>query len=64
MSRDPIVEQTRQLRADYAARHGNDPAAIFADIRRREALAAQPAVTCPPRPARFRPATASVRAGA
>lgn len=62
MNRDPIVEETRKLRLDYASRHGNDPDAIFADIHRRESQAAQRTVICPPRPARFRPSPAKVHA--
>ncbi len=62
MNRDPIVEETRRLRSDYARRHGNDPDAIFADIRRRESRATQLAVSCPPHPARCRPSPAESHA--
>ena len=32
MKRDPIVEEIRKLREEYAARFDNDPNAIFEDI--------------------------------
>ena len=47
---DPIVEDVRRVRADLAARHGNDVAAI---IRHAQALARtldRPCVRYPPRP--------------
>ena len=47
---DPIVEEVRRVRAELAARHGNDVAAI---IRHAQALARtldRPCVRYPPRP--------------
>ena len=47
---DPIVEEVRRVRAELAARHGNDVAAI---IRHAQALArtlGRPCVRYPPRP--------------
>ena len=35
MNRDPIVEETRKLREEYAQKLDNDPDAIFEDIKRR-----------------------------
>lgn len=61
MDRDPIVEETRKLRAEYARRHGNDPEAIFADIRDREARAKERAVSNPPRRPRLRPSPTTLQ---
>ena len=33
---DPIVEEVRRIRAEIAARNGNDLRRIFQDARRRE----------------------------
>ena len=33
---DPIVEEVRRIRAEIAARNGNDLRRIFEDARRRE----------------------------
>lgn len=49
MWQDPIVEETRQLRKRYADRFGNDPDAIFADIRKRQEESGRNVVMLPPR---------------
>ena len=49
MSRDPIVEETRKLREEYAAKFNNDPDAIFEDIRRRQREGGRELVNLPPR---------------
>ena len=45
MWHDPIVEETRRLRRQYAERFGNDPDAIFADIRKRQKESGRKLVT-------------------
>ena len=49
MKRDPIVEEIRKLREEYAARFDNDPNAIFEDIKRRQAEGGKELVKLPPR---------------
>lgn len=36
MNRDPIVEEVRRVRAEYAKEHGYDLKRIFADLRARQ----------------------------
>ena len=52
MWRDPIVEEIRQLRHQYAARFGHDLKAICQDLRERQKKGGRKTVTLPPRPAR------------
>jgi len=52
MWRDPIVEQIRQLRQQYAARFHHDLTAICQDLRERQTVGNRKVVTLPPRPAR------------
>jgi hypothetical protein len=52
MWRDPIVEEIRQLRLQYAARFGHDLKAICQDLRERQKKSGRKVVTLPPRPAR------------
>jgi len=37
MWKDPIVEETRKLREQYASKHNHDIDAIFEDIQQRQA---------------------------
>ncbi len=52
--RDPIVEETRRLRDQYAAKFNYDLDLIFEDIRRRQAESGKEYVTLPPRKPRQR----------
>jgi hypothetical protein len=38
MYKDPIIEEVWRLKEEYAQKHGNNAAKIFADLRRREKL--------------------------
>lgn len=58
MDRDPIVEETRKHREEYAEKFNNDPAAIFADIKRRQLAAGKTLTRLPPRKPRQHPAPA------
>ena len=58
MKHDPIVEETRKLREEYAAKFDNDPDAIFADIKRRQSEGGKKLVVLPPRTPRHRAAQA------
>ncbi len=49
MWKDPIVEETRERREQYAASMNNDLDLIFADIRKRQATKAQKPVSLPAR---------------
>ena len=49
MDRDPIVEETRKLREEYAAKFHHDRDAIFDDIKRRQSEGGKELVTFPPR---------------
>lgn len=48
--RDPIVEEVRRVRAELAARHGNDVAAIIRHAQALERTLGRPCVRYPPRP--------------
>lgn len=52
MWRDPIVEEIRQLRQQYAAQFNHDLKAICQDLRERQKKSGRKVVTLPPRPAR------------
>jgi hypothetical protein len=60
---DPIVEQIREYREQYAAKFGYDLAAICRDLRAREATCARRVVSRPPKtvPAKERVDTATGR---
>ena len=58
MKRDPIVEETRKLREEYAATFGNDMDAIFEDIRKRQSMEGKNLVNFPPRKPKHRPVSA------
>ncbi len=49
MWRDPIVEETRVLREQYAAKFKHDPDAIFEDILKRQEKSERKRVTFPSR---------------
>ncbi len=51
MQADPIVEEVRRARQEYAARFGNDLRGMAADLRRREQQHPERLVTFPPKPA-------------
>lgn len=50
MWRDPIVEEIRQLRQQYAAQFDHDLSAICRDLRERQKKSSRKVVTLPPRP--------------
>ena len=47
--RDPIIEETRKLREEYAAQFNHDPNAIFNDIFKRQSREGKKLVTFPAR---------------
>ncbi len=49
MYRDPIVEETRNLRESYAAELNHDINAIFADILKRQMKSKRKVVSLSPR---------------
>lgn len=49
MWKDPIVEETRELRESYASEHGHDIEAIYKDILKRQAESTRKIVSLPPR---------------
>jgi hypothetical protein len=49
MWKDPIVEETRQLREQYASQHNHDIDAIFRDIQQRQAKSEDQIVSFPSR---------------
>ena len=57
MKRDPIVEETRKLREEYAAKLGHDRDAIFDDVQRRQSMKRKRLVSFPPRKAEQNPVT-------
>ena len=50
MWRDPIVEEIRQYRQQYAARFNHDLKAICRDLRERQKKGGRKVVSLPPRP--------------
>ena len=54
MRSDPVVEEVRQIRHDYARRFGFDLRVIAADIRDKEREHPDRLVSFAPRPARRR----------
>ena len=58
MDRDPVVEETRKLREEYAAKFNHDPKAIFEDIFKRQSQSQTNLVTFPPKIPRHKPETA------
>lgn len=51
MEPDPIIEEVRRIRQEYAARFGYDLHAIAADLRKREQQHRERLVSFPPKPA-------------
>ena len=49
MWRDPIVEEVRRYREEYAARFGYDLAAICRDLREKQGRSGQKVVSFAPR---------------
>lgn len=49
MWQDSIVEETRQLRKQYASKLNNDPDTIFEDILKRQKLSKKKIVSFPAR---------------
>ncbi|MDD5273915.1 MAG: hypothetical protein PHU14_14515 [Methylovulum sp.] len=49
MWQDPIVNETRMLREEYAAKFNHDPDALFEDILKRQGQAGKKVVSLPPR---------------
>ena len=58
--RDPIVEETRKLREEYAAQCNHDPKAIFDDILKCQSREGKELVTFPARKPKYKP-TVGVR---
>ena len=52
MEPDPIIEEVRRIRQEYAERFGYDLQAIAADLRKREQQYPERLVSFPPKPAR------------
>jgi hypothetical protein len=52
MWHDPIVEEVRRVREEYAARFGYDLQAIHRDLKQREQASGRKIVSLPPRPAK------------
>lgn len=52
MRNDPIVEEVRRIREEYARQFGHDLRAMAADLRKREQGHRDSLVTFPPKPAR------------
>lgn len=57
MFRDPIVEETRKLRQEYAAAMNHDLDAIFDDIQKRQTQTKARLVTLPPKRSKAASAT-------
>ncbi len=49
MWKDPIVEETRKLREQYAEQHNHDIDAIFEDIQQRQANSEKKPISLSPR---------------
>ena len=50
--RDPIIEEVRRIRQEYAKQFDYDLRAIAADLRQKENKHKEQVVSYPPRPAR------------
>ena len=46
---DPIIEETRELRRQYACLHNHDIDAIFKDIQQRQTKSKEKLLALPPR---------------
>ena len=49
MWKDPIVEETRKLREQYASQHNHNIDTIFEDIKQRQGKSKKRLVSFPPR---------------
>ena len=49
MCKDPVIEETRKLRDEYASQHHHDIDAIVEDIQKRQAKTEKRMVSFPPR---------------
>ena len=49
MWKDPVVEETRKIREQYANKFNHDIDAIYEDIQRRQALSVKKPVSLPAR---------------
>jgi len=49
MWKDPVVEETRNFREQYANKFNHDIDAIYEDIKRRQAISAKKQVSLPAR---------------
>ena len=58
MWKDPIIEEIRQVRKEYAASLSNDPDKIFEDIKKKQTKSGKKLVKLPPR-IRSRPRSGS-----
>lgn len=58
MWRDPIVEETRKRREEYAAKFNHDLDAIFSDIRERQGERGKELVSFPARKPKHKPTAA------
>ena len=54
MDADPIIEEVRRIRREYAERFGYDLRAVAADLRKREQQHPGRLVSFPPKPVRER----------
>lgn len=63
MTKDPIVEEVRRIRQQYAARFHYDLAAIFRDLRDRQDRGEFTVVSRKPRRPRVQPPTQRRSAG-
>lgn len=52
MIHDPVVEEVRRIRQEYAARFNYDPSAMAADLKKKRQRYAERLVSLPPKPAR------------
>lgn len=52
MEADPIIEEVRRIRTEYAKRFGYDLRAVAADLRKREQQHPERLVSFPPKPVR------------
>ena len=53
--RDPIVEETRKLREEYAVRFNHDPNTIFDDMLKRQSREGKKLVNFPARKPKRKP---------
>jgi len=61
MWKDPVVEETRKLREQYASQFNHDIDAIYEDIQRRQAQSGNKPVSFPARKPSKAPNAASPR---